>query len=990
MTDAQFQAHMRQTMGPHLTAMREDFQKRFPDVDPEMMLLHWLCQKNDVEPPEGLQLKDGVASIPPPKAKAKLKAKTMTPRPPSESAPREHTLLSPRISFRRQLPEDPLSTLPMVRTAGSKGSSSHMVSYGSPSTRRTLARPPVIGKPFVTGALDLAQDSREVFPGEVDYKKGASLKSLNRLNAHMSHDTHKHLVMTEHLRGNAGVMSDMIAHMRQELRGQFLAQVPLISQAILTKEEQFRLVGKLRPWTFRKGESIITEGEVGDKLYIIERGNCEVTKQMNGREHVVEEFGKGSFFGEIACLYDIPRTATVSALTDVTVLSLSRDDLFSTVGEDDLHQMRVVARTQVFNSIPLLANLSSKQKIRVAEVLKTQVWYAGAILAGQSHITSRLFIIEHGTVDMEVNNTDQLPSFMKVTGKGISLGPGQFFGMRGLLYGSPVGFHIVASSDKVQTLSVSVEEILNTAKDPREREEISARMHESMQGYLMRQVPQLRHMADNFFLSVKSCASEVFFKKWTIILSKGTPIEIVYVLEQGKIIQYDGDATDLQELVSDNVNPPEHVTPGDYFGVECLTNKKACAPYTLVALTDVKLLSVPPKVVWQVLHEERQDIGKIPLLSRDVLTKAEQYMLVGKLKPWNFRAGRNIITQGEIGDMLFVIEKGECDAVKHLDGREIVISHMKKGSFFGELAVMFDMPRTATIRAVTDVVVLSLSREDLLSSVRPEKLHKMKLIARTRVFDNIPMFDALPTKQKVAVAEKMEVNSWVKGDLVTEATQSTDRVFIIEKGEVQLKAPGGTSLKLLAGQFFGMQGLLHGSPYGFTITAASAKVTALSISLSQILDTAGTGERPMLERTLNDSLRCYLLQQIPHLRDFSANYFQALLNRVEAVKFHTGDTVIAKGKPLNFLYVLEHGDLTEVLDQDDEEVDDLALSSHCKELERTCAPLTSQGEDGLTKIFGADCLHTARAISPATLIACRETLLLRVPPAVVRQAIRSR
>jgi len=146
----------------------------------------------------------------------------------------------------------------------------------------------------------------------------------------------------------------------------------------------------------------------------------------------------------------------------------------------------------------------------------------------------------------------------------------------------------------------------------------------------------------------------------------------------------------------------------------------------------------------------------------------------------------------------------------------------------------------------------------------------------------------------------------------------------------------------------------------------------------------------MLERTLNDSLRCYLLQQIPHLRDFSANYFQALLNRVEAVKFHTGDTVIAKGKPLNFLYVLEHGDLTEVLDQDDEEVDDLALSSHCKELERTCAPLTSQGEDGLTKIFGADCLHTARAISPATLIACRETLLLRVPPAVVRQAIRSR
>merc|ERR1712226_1654117 len=99
--------------------------------------------------------------------------------------------------------------------------------------------------------------------------------------------------------------------MRQELRGKFLARVPLFTLSVLTQEEQFKLVGKLRPWTIEQNHTIISEGETGDKLYILECGECEVVKKTNGRDVVVAKLKNGAFFGEIAVLYDIPRSATV-------------------------------------------------------------------------------------------------------------------------------------------------------------------------------------------------------------------------------------------------------------------------------------------------------------------------------------------------------------------------------------------------------------------------------------------------------------------------------------------------------------------------------------------------------------------------------------------------------------------------------------------------------------------------------------------------------
>ena len=74
-------------------------------------------------------------------------------------------------------------------------------------------------------------------------------------------------------------------------------------------------------WTAPEGTAIITEGEAGDRFHLIVAGTVDVT--IGGR--FVRTEGPGDFFGEIALVRDIPRTATVVAATDVELLSIARD-----------------------------------------------------------------------------------------------------------------------------------------------------------------------------------------------------------------------------------------------------------------------------------------------------------------------------------------------------------------------------------------------------------------------------------------------------------------------------------------------------------------------------------------------------------------------------------------------------------------------------------------------------------------------------------------
>lgn len=85
------------------------------------------------------------------------------------------------------------------------------------------------------------------------------------------------------------------------------------------------VVSRLEPVEFPRGHQVFSEGDVGDRLYIIVAGKVKVGRRtFDGRESLLALMGPADMFGELALFDPGPRTSTVTALTDVQAMTMDR------------------------------------------------------------------------------------------------------------------------------------------------------------------------------------------------------------------------------------------------------------------------------------------------------------------------------------------------------------------------------------------------------------------------------------------------------------------------------------------------------------------------------------------------------------------------------------------------------------------------------------------------------------------------------------------
>jgi MFS family permease len=104
-----------------------------------------------------------------------------------------------------------------------------------------------------------------------------------------------------------------------------LEAIPIFSPLSPPVLEQ--LAARLTPVHANAGDELIRAGDHGDRFYVVDKGEVEIL--VDGEPPRRE--GEGSYFGEIALLRDVPRTATVRAATDADLFALDRDDFLPAV-----------------------------------------------------------------------------------------------------------------------------------------------------------------------------------------------------------------------------------------------------------------------------------------------------------------------------------------------------------------------------------------------------------------------------------------------------------------------------------------------------------------------------------------------------------------------------------------------------------------------------------------------------------------------------------
>ena len=172
--------------------------------------------------------------------------------------------------------------------------------------------------------------------------------------------------------------------------------------------------------------------------------------------------------------------------------------------------------------------------------------------------------------------------------------------------------------------------------------------------------------------------------------------------------------------------------------------------------------------------------------------EAELVELVDLFKPVTKKKGQSVINEGEKGDTFYVVESGELSiqvkSGKGKDAKMISCGQYSRGAAFGELALIFDSPRAATITATTNVQLWCLERQAYrlrIGQIRfKEREEKLDFIRRCKIRgrDFCDLFDASQIEDLSSVVKS---DKYKQGSVVLREGEINDTLYIVRSGEVE-------------------------------------------------------------------------------------------------------------------------------------------------------------------------------------------------------------
>jgi CRP-like cAMP-binding protein/ribonuclease BN (tRNA processing enzyme) len=215
-------------------------------------------------------------------------------------------------------------------------------------------------------------------------------------------------------------------------------------------------------------------------------------------------------------------------------------------------------------------------------------------------------------------------------------------------------------------------------------------------------------------------------------------------------------------------------------------------------------------------------------VNKDTLNRiAERSLLVP------FKAGQNIVSQGEKGDRFYVITLGKAKVVVD-DSIRVVL---EKGDYFGEISLLKGNPRNATVQAISDGSALALDRETFLKLVQEEPSvdKRLRNVLRVRpLVSQLAFSRGLSADQLARLSIRFTRCTRYKGDRVVEQNKRGDAFFVLASGKATVLVrdrEGGERIvaKLASGDVFGEIALLKNIP-----RTATVEITSDSAELLQL------------------------------------------------------------------------------------------------------------------------------------------------------------
>ena len=223
----------------------------------------------------------------------------------------------------------------------------------------------------------------------------------------------------------------------------------------------------------------------------------------------------------------------------------------------------------------------------------------------------------------------------------------------------------------------------------------------------------------------------------------------------------------------------------------------------------------------------------VPLFSE--LSEEAFISLVPRIGYLKLPGDQDIVVEGQTGTSVYLLLEGEVEVSQAVDDGRRVLARLGAGSIFGELAMLTDKARQATVKTAIPAELFEIDKESLsaVAAEHSQVADDIVQFARRRLLMNVmatsALFEPFDHAQRLEILKKFEPRIVEGGETVILDGQQPEGLFVVVEGEVEVSKldDGGDRVVLAylkAGQVFGEIGIIEEQPASADVRAAEKTV----------------------------------------------------------------------------------------------------------------------------------------------------------------------
>ncbi|CAG9332462.1 PKG_39 [Blepharisma stoltei] len=268
------------------------------------------------------------------------------------------------------------------------------------------------------------------------------------------------------------------------------------------------------------------------------------------------------------------------------------------------------------------------------------------------------------------------------------------------------------------------------------------------------------------------------------------------------------------------------------------------------------------------------------------LDEDSQMVLVKNMRFYEIGPRECIFEQGQPGFCFYVLSSGRVELRVDNERKDI----LKSGSGFGELALLDDRPRSATVRTIESCCLWGVSRETFKDAVK--KIMALNYEENKNFIESVPIFKTFTNSQKDALLSSLVTQRFSIGERIVKQGDTGDLFYIIKDGLVSCTENDREIRQMGKGEYFGELALLNDFKRTATITAVG-DVKLVSIGRKALIEVLGNNLEQIWYR---NALRISV-EKSSALKILSIDQKELIFNLMKVTSYKAGELVIPRGTP---------------------------------------------------------------------------------------------